>query len=69
MIFEGEFLNGQIWSGKGNEEDTINELIYNGEYLNGQITGKGKLYWSPIEIIFEGEFLNGKRWNGWGGEF
>ena len=69
MVFEGEYLNGKKWNGKGKEEYTCKDLIYEGEFLNGQITGKGTLFWTEGILIFDGEFLNGKRWNGKGGIF
>ena len=62
LSFEGEYLNGKIWNGKG----------YN---INGNIEfeikeGKGyiKEFDYNGELIFEGEYLNGLR-NGKGKEF
>ena len=34
--FEGEYLNGKRWNGKGKEYDTFGTLIFEGEYLNGE---------------------------------
>ena len=34
LIFEGEFLNGKKWNGKG-KEYFANNLVYEGEYLYG----------------------------------
>ena len=35
LIFEGEYLNGKRWNGKGKEY--LNDvLMYEGEYLNGK---------------------------------
>jgi len=68
LVFEGEFLNGDIWSGKYNDEDDDHDIIFEGEILNGQITGKAKLYWVGGKLIFDGEYLNGNRWNGKGRE-
>ena len=34
MIFEGEFLNGKKWNGKG--KDYYNDIEFEGEYLNGK---------------------------------
>ena len=66
IIFEGEFLNGRRYNGKG--KDTFGDLTYIGEYSKGQISGKGALYWGDINL-FEGEFVNGKRWKGIGKEY
>ena len=41
LIFEGEYLNGKRWNGKGKEFHK-NKLIFEGEYLNGKRNGKGK---------------------------
>ena len=41
LIFDGEYLNGKKWNGKGKEYDDC-KLIFEGEYLNGQRNGKGK---------------------------
>ena len=49
LIFEGEYLNGKRWNGKGKEFDDY-RLIYDGEYLNGKRNGKGKEYYSIKEI-------------------
>ena len=40
LIFEGEYLNGQRWNGKGKIYNTNNNLIYREEYINGQIFNK-----------------------------
>ena len=34
-MFEGEYLNGKRWNGKGKEYYN-NKLIFEGEYLNGE---------------------------------
>ena len=36
LIFEGEYLNGQRWNGKGKEYNYNGELEFEGEYLNGK---------------------------------
>ena len=36
LIFEGEYLNGQKWNGKGNIYSTNNNLMYKEEYIKGQ---------------------------------
>jgi len=35
LLFEGEYLNGERWNGKGKEYNNKNELVFEGEYLNG----------------------------------
>ena len=66
LIFEGEFLNGERWNGKG-KEYVEGKLKFEGKYLNGKKTGKGKEY-DDGKLIFEGEYLNGKK-NGKGKEY
>jgi len=63
LMFEGEFLNGEYWKGKGKEFFMNCYLVYEGEYMNGEKNGKGKTFWEG-EIVFEGEFLDGQEWNG-----
>ena len=41
-MFEGEYLNGLRWNGKGKEFDYDGKLIFEGEYLNGKRNGIGK---------------------------
>ena len=36
LIFEGEYLNGQKWNGKGKIYSTNNNLMYKEEYIKGQ---------------------------------
>ena len=37
LIFEGEYLDGKIWSGKGKEYCIgSDELLFEGEYMNGK---------------------------------
>ena len=62
LIFEGEYLNGERWNGKGKEYFN-DKLDFEGEYLNGKRSGKAKEYLDGI-LIFEGEYLNGQKWNG-----
>ena len=33
IIYEGEYLNGKIWKGKGIETDSLEEVIVKGDYL------------------------------------
>ena len=50
-MFEGEYLNGQRWNGKGKEYDKYGELIFEGEYVNGQRHGKGKIQYHKGKLI------------------
>ena len=59
--FEGEYLNGEKWNGKGYDKN--GKIIY--ELNNG--TGKVKEYIGN-QVVFEGEYLNGKK-NGKGKEY
>ena len=46
-MFEGEYLNGKKWKGKGKEfkYENFGELIFEGEFENGKRwNGKGKEY-------------------------
>ena len=68
MIFEGEYLNGERWNGKGQEYED-ERFIFDGEYLNGKKwKGKYKDYINISRIILEGEYLNGEI-NGNGKEY
>ena len=58
LLFEGEYLNGLKWNGKG--YDDKNNVIY--ELKNGN--GKVKEYDIYSNLLFEGEYLNGNIWNG-----
>ena len=60
MEYEGEYLNGKRWNGKGKEYDYYGKLKFEGEYLNGERNGKGKEY-EYGKLKFEGEYLNGKK--------
>ena len=61
LIFEGEYLNGKKWNGKG--FNINNEIEY--EIKDGN--GKVKEYYNNGNLKFEGEYLNGER-NGKGKE-
>ncbi len=63
MEYEGEYLFGRKWNGKGYDEN--NNIIY--ELKNGN--GIVKEYEYGHSLIYEGEYLNGKRWNGRGKEY
>ena len=43
LEFEGEYLNGKRWNGKG-KDYYDGKKSYEGEYLNGERNGKGKEY-------------------------
>ena len=62
LKFEGEYLNGNRWNGKG--FNIKGNKIF--EIINGK--GKVKEYYSNGNLEFEGEYLNGKR-NGKGKEY
>ena len=63
MEYEGEYLYGKKWTGKG--YDKKGNIIY--ELING--TGKIKEYNKMFyKVSFEGELLNGER-NGKGKEY
>ena len=36
LIFEGEYINGKIWNGKGKEFNSYGKKVFEGEYLNGK---------------------------------
>ena len=41
LKFEGDYLNGERWNGKGKEFLDNGKLIFDGEYLNGKrVNGK-----------------------------
>ena len=57
-IFDGEYLNGKRWNGKGKEYYKGDNIIIEGEYKNGILIGKE--YYIK-ELVYEGNFQNGKR--------
>ena len=61
IMFEGEYLNGMRWNGKGKEYSSYSKLLVEGEYLNGKKNRKGKEYNPNDKLSFEEENLNGKR--------
>ena len=63
LEFEGEYLNGKQWNGKGFNSNNKN-IIY--KLKDGK--GNVKEYEKYGKLKFEGEFLNGKR-NGKGKEY
>ena len=68
--FEGEYKNGEKWTGKIKEYyHCFDKIKFEGEYLNGEKNCKGKEYNKNGKLIFEGEYLDGKKWNGKGKEY
>ena len=62
LEFEGEYLYGKEWDGKGyNLNNNIEYVLYKGK-------GYVKKYYNNGILMFEGEYLNGKR-NGKGKEY
>ena len=61
LIFDGEYLNGKKWNGKGKEYDYKCRLKFEGEYLSGERNGKAQEYDYDGKLIFKGEYLNGER--------
>ena len=61
LVFEGEYLNGKRWNGKGKEHHMNSLLEFEGKYLNGKRwNGKVKKYNYIGKLKFEEEYLNGK---------
>ena len=58
LIFEGQYLKGRRWNGKGYNYDGNEEFEIN----NGK--GFGKEYGYYGNLLFEGEYLNGLRKEG-----
>ena len=58
LKFEGEYLNGRRWKGKG--------YNINGDFHLEIENGIVKEYFNKNKIKFEGGYLNGKIWNGKG---
>ena len=66
MDFEGEYINGIKWKGKGKKYDNFGQLEYEGEYKFGTKHGKGKEYYGNGRLKFEGEYLNDQEYIGIG---
>ena len=63
--YEGEFLNGKQWNGKG--YDIKGNVIY--ELINGKgYIKQYDFYFADLVLIFEGEYINGEK-NGKGKEY
>ena len=55
-MFEGEYLKGERWKGRGSEYNLKYNLLFEGEYLNGKRwNGKVNEY-EKGELKFEGEY-------------
>ena len=50
MIFEGEYLNGELRSGKGKECNFRGITAFEGEYINGE--KNGIIYENNIKINY-----------------
>ena len=59
LEYEGEYLNGKKWNGKGYDEK--GNIIYELKNGNGNIKEYNDEYGY---LEFEGEYLNGKKWTG-----
>ena len=55
LKFEGEYLNGKIWNGKGYN------IMGNFEFEIKNGKGYIKEYYSNVGLEFEGEYLNGEK--------
>ena len=70
ILFEGEYLKGKRWRGKGEEYDDFERLIYSGEYIDGKKwTGKLTSFNEDGKIANKVKFLNGKIMKGQGKEY
>ena len=63
LLFEGEYLNGVKWNGKGYDLEGKNKY----ELINGKACSVIE-YDNNGQLRYEGEYLNGKR-NGKGKEY
>ena len=61
IIFDGEFLNDEKWSGNFFNYIYGYTLISEGQYINGEISGDVKEYYDNSKLRFEGKYLNGKK--------
>ena len=76
LIFEGQYLNGAEWEGKGMVEElfknlNITSVYYYGEFKEGKINGYGKkinTLFSKDKNDYEGNFIKGKK-SGQGKEY
>ena len=61
ILFEGEYLNGKKWKGKGKDFNYDGNLEFEGIYVYGY-KYNGKAY-ANHRLEFEGEYLFDKKWN------
>ena len=60
VIFEGEYLNGKKWIGKGKELNNKGIILFEGEYTKGLKNGIGRKVNIYDHIILKGEYLKGE---------
>ena len=63
LKFVGEYKDGEIYNGKGEEYNYFGKLIFEGEYKNGK-RYKGAEYNKYGKLIFEGEYKDENRYKG-----
>ena len=56
-IFDGEYMNGQIWKGKLKKFYENGNVKLEGEYSNGKLNGKYKEYYENGTLSIEAEYL------------
>ena len=65
LIFDGEYKNGKIWTGKIIEYKCDNCYITDGNYKEGKLQdGKVKIFDINNMLIFDGEYRNGNEYKG-----
>ena len=52
------YLNGEIWSGKGKEHNLKGIKILEGEYINGKRNGIIKEIINDFDKLLEGNYIN-----------
>ena len=62
-MFEGDYLNGKRWNGKGYDKN--NKIVYELKNGNGHVKEYGYI---GNCLVFEGEYLNGEK-NGKGKDY
>ena len=60
-IFDGEYMNGQIWKGKLKKFYENGNIKSEGEYSNGKLNGKYKEYYENGTLSIEAEYLLGNK--------
>ena len=67
LLFEGEYLNGKKWNGKGKEHiDNNKQFSFEGKYLNGKKNGIIKIKMFSRDLLFRDEeiYIKREKWNG-----